>query len=125
MGGNGSNGILVRFPKLGSQPGCLAEQWNEMISDIGFADLFSSVLKQVRSRVCPFCGLGAGADFWVERLSRLGSPLLCTAGWGSKNFHDICYLERAGTKDALPLQAGLPVHQPSLVPTRLAHTVKR
>jgi hypothetical protein len=124
MGGNGPNGILGWFPKLGSQPGCLAEQCNEMIGDVGFANPFSSVFKQVRSRVCPFCGLGAGADLWVGRLSRLGSPLLGTAGWGSKNFHAICSLERAGTKDALPLQAGLPVHQPSLVPSRLAHTVK-
>jgi len=60
MGGNRPNGILVRFPKLVSQPGCLAEQWNEMIGDVGFADLFSSVLKQVLSEFSRFAVLEQG-----------------------------------------------------------------
>jgi len=60
MGGNGPNGILVRVPKLVSQPGCLAEQGNEMIGDVGFADPFSSVLKQVLREFSRFAVLEQG-----------------------------------------------------------------
>ena len=75
MGGNGPNGILVRFPKLGSQPGCLAEQWNEMIGDVGFADLFSSVLKQVLSEFSRFAVLEQGLIFGSDGFP--GQDRLC------------------------------------------------
>src|SRR6266851_4194430 len=87
MRGNGPNGILVGFPKLVSQPGCLAEQWNEMIGDVGFTDPFSSVLKQVLSEFSRFAVLEQGLIFGSDgfpgedslcRVLRDGGPKIST-----------------------------------------------
>ena len=92
-----------------------------MIGDVACTDLFSAVLKQVLGQFSRFAVSERELIFGSDSLPGQDRLLQCTAGWGSKTFHDICYLERAGTTDALRLQAGRLVHRPSLVPTHYAH----